>query len=66
MVQVHIGKFFEKIVRFIFFDRQLSCNLLSKRYDISHVKVPPQHFGSSIFFSQNHNITYLLQHLEKF
>ena len=30
-----------------FFDRQLSCNFLSNRYNISHLKVPHQHFGIS-------------------
>ena len=29
-----------------FFDRRLGCNFLSNRYDISHFKVPPQHFGT--------------------
>ena len=46
MVQVPIYKFLKKSWGSIFFDRQLSCNFLSNRYDISHLKVPLQHFGT--------------------
>ena len=46
MVQVPIYKFLKKSWGLICFDSQLSCNFLSKRYDIGHIKVPPQHFGT--------------------
>ena len=53
---------FEEIVRFIFFfffDRQRSCNFLSNFYDISHLKVSPQHFGTSkTFFHEIEKATF--------
>ena len=46
IVQVPIYKFLKKSWGSSFFDRQLGCNFLSNRCDISHLKVPRQHFGT--------------------
>ena len=44
MIQVPLYKFLKKIWGSKFFNRQLSCNFLSNRYNISNLKVPPQYF----------------------